>query len=274
MKFSFLGVFVLIILLISCEQEVVTYKEYDEYVSQYQDLPDNQVNQLLKKVIDYSGGWDAYCNIKSVDYKKTVQKIDSSGGMESSVVQHHQYNVFPEFGVSMKWKEGEDEYLILNNAEQSWKVKNGELLTDIKNKNSGYNSSFGSQYVLFMPWKLADPGVILEYIPLTKLPNDKEAVGIKINYTKDNSTTTEHTWWYYFEEETGKPVATFLKSPQNYSYTEFNEFTKVGDILFHSKRQAYNSDSTMNNLILKTVYINEDIKIGSGFSSKKFNYNG
>lgn len=274
MKSTFLGVFALILLLISCNQEVIIYDEYDQYVNQYYDLPDNQVNQLLKKVIDYSGGWEAYSEIRGVDYKKTVEKLDSTGTITSTVVQRHQYNLFPEFGVSMKWNEGNDEYLILNNALESWKIKNGKLLTDIINKNSGYNSSHGSQYVLFMPWKLADPGVVLKYIPLTQLPNDKEAVGIKINYTEENSTTTEHTWWYYFDEETGKPVATFLKSPQSYSYTEFLEFTKIGDILFHSKRNSYASDSTMNNLVLKTIYTNEDIKLVPNFPKRKFNYNG
>lgn len=256
----------------SCETQ--EHKIYDDYVNNYYELPDNEANALLKKAIDYCGGWEAYTKIEAIDYEKTLLKTDSTGQVIDTIVQHHRYNVFPSFKVNMQWseKDGKDVYEIKNNGQQSWKMKAGTLMTDQKSINSAYNSSYGAQYVVFMPWKLADPKVILEYVGLETLPNGREGLGLKVNYTEGYSTTTDHTWWYYFDRESGAQIATFLKHAKGYSYTEFEEYTKVDGMIFHSRRNAYRSDANKENLVLGTVYINEKIKLRSTFSDDLFNY--
>lgn len=270
------GRFLLMMTLLICMScGVQENKVYNDYVNNYNQLPDNEASKLLKKAINYCGGWEAYTKIAGIDYNKTLLKMDSTGQVLDTITQHHKYNVFPSFAVNMKWseKDGQDVYEIRNNGQQSWKLKHGKLMTDRRSINSAYNSSHGSQYVVFMPWKLADPKVILEYVGLEQLPNGRAGLGLKVNYTEGSSTTTDHTWWYYFDKDTGAQIATFLKHATGYSYTEFEEYTKVDGMTFHSRRNAYRSDANKENLVLGTIYINENIKLTSSFPDDLFNYN-
>ena len=234
---------------------------YEDYINNFNNLPEDEGYKLLKKAIEYSGGWEKYTSINGLTYTKVVIKIDSVGAVIDSSVQHHNYNLFPEFGARMEYLADNDTLVIVNNGNQSWKTKNGIHQTDQQNVNSAYNSSFGSTYVLFMPWKLADPFTTIEYIGKQSLPNNNEGIGLKVTYSDKNSTTLDHTWWYYFEEQTGRPISNFLKYTNGYSYTEYKEFYDVEGLKINSKRYSYKSDSTMTDLKLSTIYKNTDIQI-------------
>ena len=248
------------------------FPEYEAYQNEIKRSGDQAVD-LVRKSISYVGGWEAYINLRGIEYQKTLHKADSTGNIVSQVTQHHRYNVFPEFGVSMDWEEGGSRYAIMNNGNQSWKLKDGSHMQDQKNVNSAYNSSHGSQYVLFMPWKLLDPGVQLKYVGIQQLPNGLEGEGIQVNYSEDNSTTTTHTWWYYFDLE-GKPIANFLESDQGYSYTEYLEYEEVEGLKFHVKRNSYRSDSTRTNISLSTIYENDEIMLRPSFEENLFDFKG
>jgi len=229
--------------------------------------------EILKKSIEYCGGWDAYLGIKGIDYKKTLQKIDSMGTITEVVRQRHRYNLFPEFSVRMDWEEDDKNYTIVNNGNQSAKFQDGNPLDDEYHTKSAYNSSFGSQYVLFQPWKLFDPAAVISYDGKKTIPNGVEVDVVKIDFTEKYSTTTDHTWWYYFAED-GKPIGNFLTSPQGNSYTEYMEFERVDGILFHTKRNAYRSNDDMSELTLRTIYENDDIKLIASHDNKLFDIKG
>ncbi len=281
MKFRYLHIFAYCLLCVlfwgaqSCTTGAANnnaFPAYDNYANQI-NQEDNAAINLIKKSIEYMGGWESYINIRGIEYTKTLHKADSNGTVNMKIEQHHRYNLFPEFAVRMDWKEGNSQYTIMNNGNQSWKFKDEQYLEDQKNINSAYNSSHGSQYVLFMPWKLLDPGVLLEHIGNHVLPNGQEVEGVKVNYKEGNSTTTEHTWWYYFDTD-GKPIANFLKSPQGYSYTEYLEYEQIGDLKFHVKRNSYKTDSTRSYITLNTIYENSDIKMKPLFKKQLFDFKG
>lgn len=248
------------------------FEAYEAYKKEF-DRGDSEVNRLVNKAIDYAGGWEKYINLRGIEYTKTLNKADSTGAIKDIVVQRHRYNQFPQFSVRMDWEEAGSKYTILNNGQQSWKLKGRKHLKDESNVNSAYNSSYGAQYVLFIPWKIFDPGTKLTYVGMQDLPFGKRAEGVMVNYSEGKSTTTEHTWWYYFAED-GKPVASFLKSKQGYSYTEYIDFERVDGMLFHTKRNSYKSDSTMTELVLRTVYENDNIELVDLFDKKLFDFKG
>ena len=122
----------MITLLIWVSCGVQENKVYNDYVNNFNQLPDNEASALLKKAINYCGGWEAYTKIAGIDYDKILLKTDSIGQVIDTITQHHRYNVFPSFKVNMQWseKEGQDVYEIRNNGQQSWKLKRGALMTD------------------------------------------------------------------------------------------------------------------------------------------------
>ena len=224
-------------------------------------LPDNQAGEVVKKAMKYAGGWDQWATKKTFSFYKNITSYDSTGQAIKTVRQLHQYRLKPGFGARMTWELDGKKYTIINNGQQAWKYENGRELTDDQSKNEAWNSSFGSNYVVSMPYKLTDPGVILTYDGLDTLENEKVVHALKVSYEKGaGSSGGYHTWWYYFDRDTYDLAANYLNHGKGYSYTEYKTFTDVNGLRIHEKRHSHASDENKKMGILKTVYANEEMK--------------
>ncbi len=133
-------------------------------------------------------------------------------------------------------------------------------MTDNKSKNEAWNSSFGSNYVIAMPFKLTDPGTILTYDGIDSTTLDRPVHALKVEYEPGaGSTGGMHTWWYYFDLETYDLAGNFLDYGTGHSLTTYETFANVGDIRLHLKRFSYTSNDDKEKVRLKTIYENEDM---------------
>ena len=142
----------LAILLLACTEK----KDMRRYP--IQNLPQNEAGEVLKKAIAYAGGWDAWKRKKNFSFYKKISHVDSTGAISRVVKQYHQYNLGDLFQARMSWKLGEAHYVIVNNGYQAKKYLEGVELSNQKAKDEAWNSSFGSHYVISMPYKLLDSG--------------------------------------------------------------------------------------------------------------------
>lgn len=137
---------------------------------------------------------------------------------------------------------------------------------------SAWNSTFGSHYVMCMPFKLADSETILDYQGLDTLRNKQIVHSIKTTYTKNaGSSGGLHTWWYYFDKDTFEPTANFLDYGDGFSYTQNDEFQNVDGIKMNKKRSSYKSNSNRDLSYKGTEYTNEDIVFNVTFDKDLFN---
>lgn len=224
-------------------------------------LPDNEAGDVIRQAIEYAGGWEEWAGKKSFSFYKVITYYDSTGAEERSLRQLHQYQLSPSFKARMSWENGGDNYLIINNGQQAWMYRNDELQIDQASKNQAWNSSFGSNYVVSMPFKLTDPGVILSYEGLDTLADGRIVESVKVEYEEGaGSSGGLHHWWYYFEPETGDLSANFLDHGAGYSYTTYETFTTVDGIRIHQKRYSYITNEEKEPLYLRTVYENEGMQ--------------
>jgi len=162
------GIFLLIIfLVISCKnsekKEGNIEKQVAKDSSQLDNLPKNEAGNIVKESIEHAGGLENWNNKKTLTYTKTIQFVNENGEVEREIKQLHEYKFKPELKVKITWEEDGDKYSIINDSQQAKKYKNGVALEDEESLNSAWNSSFGSQYVMCMPFKLTDPGTVLKY---------------------------------------------------------------------------------------------------------------
>lgn len=224
-------------------------------------LPNNEAGKVIHKAIDFAGGWDTWSNKTTFSFYKVIEYLDSTGQKERSLRQLHQYQLSPQFKARLSWEENGDKFLIINKGDQAWKYKNGEEMTDQRSKNQAWNSSFGSNYVVSMPFKLTDPGVILSYDGLDTLTEGKIVHAVKVEYEPGaGSTGGMHTWWYYFDKETCDLVANYLDYGEGHSFTSYEIFTKVDGIRIHQKRHSHISNAQKEVKHLRTVYTNEEMQ--------------
>lgn len=264
-----LGYLMLIIgSLASCQNTPV---EQPKTVHPIDRLPNNQAGEVVKKAIDYVGSWDKWAAKETFSFYKNITAYDTTGQQLRHTRQLHQYRLKPHFGARMTWEKAGKKYVIINNGQQAWKYEDGKELTDDKSKNEAWNSSYGSNYVVAMPYKLTDPGVILTYDGIDTLAGNKIVHALKVEYEKGaGSSGGFHTWWYYFDKETYDMVANYLDYGNGHSYTDYQTFINIGGLRIHEKRHSHASDENKTIGYLKTVYENEDMKFNTPLSDDLF----
>lgn len=224
-------------------------------------LPDNEAGDAIRQAIAHAGGWEAWADKKTFTFYKNIEYFDSTGAKERSLRQLHQYQLHPTFKARLSWEEDGDEYVIINNGQQAWKFKNGEEMTDQASRNQAWNSSFGSHYVISMPFKLTDPGVILTDQGLDTIRNDRVVHSVKVQYEEDaGSSGGMHDWWYYFDPDTYGLAANFLDYGDGCTFTSYQTFTTIGGIRMHEKRHSYVAAKDKEVQYLRTIYTNEEMQ--------------
>ena len=234
-------------------------------------LPENKAGEVVKKAIERAGGWDSWKEKKNFSFYKKITHLDSLGNEEKTVLQHHTYQLQGKFKARMEWSIGEDNFLIINNGEQAKKYKNGVELTDLASKNEAWNSSYGSHYVIGMPYKLTDPGTTLIYEGIDSTLLEVPVHCIKVEYAKGaGSTGGMHLWYYYFKVDDYDLAGNYLNYSEGYSFTSYEVFENVNNHRIHNKRFSYISNKDKERSLLRTVYENEEMKFDRELDENAF----
>ena len=234
-------------------------------------LPDNMAGEVVKQAIERAGGWNSWKNKENFSFYKKITHLDSLGNEEKSVRQHHLYQLKGTFKARMEWTIGDDSYLIINDGEQAKKYQNGVELTDLNSKNEAWNSSYGSHYVIGMPYKLTDPGATLTYEGIDSTLLDVPVHAVKVEYAKGaGSTGGMHLWYYYFDIDNYDLVGNFLDYGEGYAVTTYEVFENVGNHRIHNKRFSYISNKDKERLVLRTVYENKELKFDQQLDEDAF----
>ncbi len=243
----------------------------DDITSPMETLPGNEAGNVVARSIEQAGGWDAWQAVNTLSYEKIIQYYDSTSSLEREIRQLHQYQMQPTFKANISWHEDDNHFVIINNGKQAWKYKNGEELTDQASQNSAWNSSFGSHYVMCMPFKLTDPGTVLTYEGIDTLSGGQVVHSVKTTYKEEvGSSAVYHTWWYYFDKNSYEPAANFLDYGDGFSYTAYADFTTLDGLKINKQRKGYRTDSTRMLQFVRTIYTNENIQLNVELDSTLF----
>ncbi|WP_431126291.1 DUF6503 family protein [Flagellimonas flava] len=220
-----------------------------------------KAEKLVKEAIHSAGGMANWSAKKTMSYIKNIQSFDSTGTLLRTVAQIHKYQLKPSFKAYMSWELDGNKHEIVNNGKQAWKLVNGEIQEDKVAVNSAWNSSFGSQYMVCMPFKLKAPGTLLKYEGIDTLSNNRIVHNLQVTYEKGaGSSGGMHTWNYYLNTDNYQFVANFLDHGKGYTYTDYDTFIEVDGIVVTKERKSYVSNENREPVYLRTVYSNSDIQ--------------
>ena len=261
-----LTIVVFLVMLISCKNSGV-----EEVMHPMDRLADDKAGEVVRKAIAYVGGWDTWAAKKNFSFYKKITQVDSVGNIKRIVKQLHEYNLKDQFKARMTWAMDSTEYMIINDGGQAKKYEKGKEMTDDKSKNEAWNSSFGSHYVVAMPYKLTDPGTKLTYVGIDSTTFSKPAHAIKVEYAKGaGSSGGMHVWCYYFDEATYDMVGNYLDYGKGHSFTTYETSEMVDGLKIHNKRYSHASNENKEILELKTIYENEAMKFDSDLDANLF----
>lgn len=263
--------FILIIgfLILSCKRD--SKKKAEAIKSEQTESEFSRAEKLVNEAISRAGGMNNWTSKKTLSYTKNIQSYDSTGTLIRTVAQAHKYQLRPSFKAYVSWEQNGSSHEIINTGKQAWKLVDGEIQQDEASVNSAWNSSFGSHYMVTMPFKLKDPGIILNYIGIDTLSSKKVVHKLKVTYEKwAGSSGGIHTWYYFINLENFQFEANFLDHGKGYSYTDYDTFSEVDGIMVTKERKSYASNEELEMLQLKTIYSNSDIQFDVEFPKNLF----
>jgi len=222
----------------------------------------NPAETIVQKSINAHGGWAAWEKVRQVKYRKTILLFDSTGQLESKVTQFHSYQLKPFFTGEISWIEKGDTHRIVFDGERAVELVNGQVLEDSLAAKNAYNSIMAAHYVLFQPFKLLDPGVVLDYQGRDTLEEGEVVDIVLASYDKaqKNHTKSDH-WWYYFDASSNRLVANMVEHEANNSYIINLDYDSSNTLLLNHHRQSFTVDSLRNQLFLRAEYFYDNIKL-------------
>ncbi len=208
---------------------------------------DDSSRAIINRAINYAGGEEAWHNAKTISYDKKSISYDSTGNVSRQVDQHFDFMMVPQFKAKATYMLQDTSITLIHDGQEARKFYNGQMSDEQKDIDGAWNSCYGSQFVLCMPFKLKDPGITATYMGEVKLKDGRDAQLIKTSYMEGAGSNPGHLWYYYFEPGTGKLLANSLNGKNNFwDYTTYESFEKAGGLLLPGMRKTYAAD-TLNN---------------------------
>ncbi len=237
-------------------------------------LPDDEAGQIVRRAIERAGGWEAWQNARTLDYQKTIIYYDSLGHEDRRLNQHHQYQMQPTQKMRIEYEDFEGRQIrLVNDGDEAVKWIDGERVTSESDRNHAWNSTFGSHYVMSMPFKLTDPGVSLSYAGKDTL--DGTVVdAVRVDYEEGaGSAGGLHTWTYYFAHDDGRLVANHLRygpEPEDYDLTEYVEIRPIEGVHWSIRRASYHSNAQYEKLAQTSAYVNDEVRVNAPLPDSLF----
>lgn len=227
---------------------------------------------IIDRSIENAGGIENWRKRKNISFDKTSTTLDSVGKVTRELHQHFDYMMHPEFRARVQWHEKDTSFTIIHNGQQAVKLINGQTSEEQRDIDHAWNSSYGSHYVMGMPFKLADPGVVPYYEGTTMLYDSVPADVIRVTYKPGAGSAAEyHTWYYYFEPETGKLLANALKDKKGYTgFTQYASFSKANGLTLPAERYGYIVDAGGKPVRKVSVSVQKNIAFDKELTEDKF----
>ncbi len=207
---------------------------------------DNTPEKLVDKAIEHAGGWDAWMNTRTIQFRKTTNRFNEDGSFKETRVQFHKYVLHPSPQMRIDWEINGSKGIMINNGKgEAWKFVNGKEATTQEDINGARGNTFGSHYVFGMPFKLRDPGTTLQDAGTMTLEDGAVVQKVRAVYGKGiGDAGGMHDWIYMFDPQTGRLVCNHLQyEPGKYDWTEYYDENPNGSMLLSTRRVGYEADA-------------------------------
>lgn len=246
--------FFLMLLLSACTSPTPEQAPTEDPFTQ---IKDEKARGIIRTSIEHAGGLEAWRAMKRLAYTKNFSLLLEDGSIEKTFEQIHDYQLDSNKIDIVSIENGQTIRTVLENGEYQRTI-DGDL-ADVP-QTSLAKAVNTSTYVVGMPFKLLDPGVLIEYEGQTIMNDGRTVDVIRATYNADqhdNHSTTD-VWKYYFDQEDRKIVGNWVQTSDHFSLLENVSFTRVNGILFNRARKSYRVDSLGQRLWLRADYLYEN----------------
>ena len=176
----------------SCQQNNSADNKKDSSATGLPVTMDDSSRVIIDRAIAYAGGYDEWQKKKTLSFDKKSTSYDSTGKIIRETDMHLDYMMKPEFRAKLTYKLHDTTITLIHDGQKACKMYNGKASAEQKDIDAAWNSSFGSHYVMCMPYKLKDPGTKAEYVGQVTMKDGVAAQIIKTSYIKGAGSNPNH----------------------------------------------------------------------------------
>ncbi|MEJ7912156.1 MAG: DUF6503 family protein [Chitinophagaceae bacterium] len=232
---------------------------------------DDSSRIIIDRAIAYAGGYAAWQQQNTLSFDKKSRSYDSTGRLIRETNTHLDYMLKPEYRAKLSYQQNDTTITLLHDGKKARKLNNGQVSEQQKDIDAAWNSGYGSQFVMCMPYKLKDPGIQATYIGQVTLKDGAAAQVVKTSYIKGAGSNPDHIWYYYFQPGTGKLLANSLNGKNNYwDYTRYEGFEKAGGLLLPSIRRGFQANALNQPTTLISESKHTNIVFNKKFDAEHF----
>jgi len=214
-------------------------------------LPDNETYEdgeaLLDAVIEKSGGFEQWNDIKSLQFEKEFGLYTENGTTEIARKETHEYLFHEKTSRTIRWNQNGIETLLKQENDTYIKYLNARI-DSTTSTQSVKNSIQAGSFVIGIPFTLKDSNAALEYLGVQKF-QDIETYVLQVQF--ENS---KDIWKLYYEKESLSWLGYLVKTTDHYSLVINEKLTKINGFSFPEIRKSYRSDSLQNIDYLRADY--------------------
>jgi len=219
-------------------------------VDPFAHIENADVKKVLKAACDAHGGMDLYKMVDSVIYEKRSTLYLPDNGVESNVTQHHAYQLSPTLSGKITWQDSLGAHAIIYSADDPHRTLDGKR-TD-HTPDAVAKSFMGSYFVLFIPYKMADPEVDLRYEGVSIIDNEEfDVLAAHYSPEKHANHSTDDVWRLYTSKEDGSIIGNLVHHPPTYAYIENKEYNDDYPLRMNTYRQTWRTDKDRNREYLR-----------------------
>lgn len=259
-----LGVFLILPVFFACQSTPADNQRFVPTVdpNPMVHIQDANIRNILAKSFQRMGGLERWQNKTGLHFKKYFALYDATGKTEKEANQDHDYLYAPQASIQITWMENGKKHQIRNTNEATTKTVDGAIDKTAK-ASSLTNTVASSTFVMDIPFKLLDQGVVMQYEGVDTLDDQQVVEVIRASYDPEQFEhhTTPDIWWYYFDQKDFRLCGYKVKHLDHYSYVRNESYEEVDGFLFTKTRKSYRVDSSGKRLYLRADYAYSDFVV-------------
>ena len=169
--------------------------------------------------------------------------------------------MYPDMNGKYTYEKDGAQYRIEYQNDKMTKHINNELQVLSDEEHEKLRKGFlGAQFVMCLPYKLNDPGVVIALDGKSTM-NGKEVDVLKASYhTQHKNHTESHDWWHYINSETGVQEGYKVHHPPTFARVNNVSTTTINGIVFPTYRKTYRVDKDDNQEYVRGEFWYEYLK--------------
>lgn len=204
-----------------------------------------EVAELLSKVIDAHGGMQKWNVIQSVRYSKEYQLYNAQGDTTQHVIQYHAYHPADAYYEITSISKSDTTINVQNGDEYSRSINGIEQNVSQQNIQKSVETS---TYVFGIPYNLWNDKEYISILPDIEL-NGISYKRILVDYQKGADN-----WHYLIDPNSYQIIANWYDGKDHKSLVINESFAELNGQLWFDERSSYRTDTLLNKKYLRAKY--------------------